>query len=109
MAAIHVISPSEFKQNQKKFFDLALSERVVIKRGKDLFELVSKPYIDESVSPSGDPFFNDPRNLQAIREAIEQAKREPASPSGSRANCPGNGPDALRSVIVSFMKYSTSM
>ena len=45
MAAIHVISPSEFKQNQKKFFDLALSERVVIKRGKDLFELVSKPYI----------------------------------------------------------------
>ena len=43
MAAIHVISPSEFKQNQKKFFDLALSERVVIKRGKDLFELVSKP------------------------------------------------------------------
>ena len=33
MAAIHVISPSEFKQNQKKFFDLALSERVVIKRG----------------------------------------------------------------------------
>ena len=27
------------------------------------------------ISPSGDPFFNDPRNLQAIREAIEQAKR----------------------------------
>ena len=75
MAAIHVISPSEFKQNQKKFFDLALSERVVIKRGKDLFELVSTPYIDESVSPSGDPLLNDPRNLQAIREAIEQAKR----------------------------------
>ena len=74
MAAIHVISPSEFKQNQKKFFDLALSERVVIKRGKDLFELVS-----ESVSPSGDPFFNDPRNLQAIREAIEQAKRGQAT------------------------------
>ena len=60
MAAIHVISPSEFKQNQKKFFDLALSERVVIKRGKDLFELVSKPYIDESVSPSGDPFLTIP-------------------------------------------------
>ena len=60
MAAIHVISPSEFKQNQKKFFDLA-------------------PYIDESVSPSGDPFFNDPRNLQAIREAIEQAKRGQAT------------------------------
>ena len=74
MAAIHVISPSEFKQNQKKFFDLALSERVVIKRGKDLFELVSKPYIDESVSPSGDPW-----NLQAIREAIEQAKRGQAT------------------------------
>ena len=27
------------------------------------------------ISPSGDPFFDDPRNLQAIREAIEQAKR----------------------------------
>ena len=27
------------------------------------------------ISPNGDPFFDDPRNLQAIREAIEQAKR----------------------------------
>ena len=27
------------------------------------------------ISPNGDPFFDDTRNLQAIREAIEQAKR----------------------------------
>ena len=27
------------------------------------------------ISPSGDPFFDDPRNLQTTREAIEQAKR----------------------------------
>ena len=36
-------------------------------------------------------------------------KQEPASPSDSKASCPGNGPDTLRSVIVSFLKYSTSM
>ena len=31
------------------------------------------------ISPNGDPFFDDPRNLQAIREAIEQAKRGQAT------------------------------
>ena len=59
----------------RRSFSTWLSRNGSLSSGKDLFELVSKPYIDESVSPSGDPFFNDPRNLQAIREAIEQAKR----------------------------------
>ena len=27
------------------------------------------------ISPNGDPFFDDPRNLQAIREAFAQATR----------------------------------
>ena len=45
---------------------------------------------------------------QALKK-IDRLLSELEEPSGSKANCPGNGPDVLRSVIVSFMKYSTSM
>lgn len=75
MSAIHVISPSEFKQNQKKFFDLAETERVVIKRGKKLFELVAMPFIETSVSPSNDPWFSNPQNLAALDRRIAEHKK----------------------------------
>lgn len=75
MAAIHVISPSEFKQNQKKFFDLAETERVVIKRGKKLFELVVTPFIETSVSPSNDPWYSDPHNLAELDRRIAEHKK----------------------------------
>ena len=49
--------------------------------------------------------------LKKIDRLLSELEEHPetGSPSGSKANCPGNGPDVLRSVIVSFMKYSTSM
>lgn len=37
-----VISPTELRANQKKYFDLAEKEQVLIKRGSQLIELVVK-------------------------------------------------------------------
>jgi len=36
-----VVNSKEFSANQKKFFNLALNEQVVIKRGKNVFYLTS--------------------------------------------------------------------
>ena len=38
-----VVSSKEFVSNQKKYFDLALSEGVVIKRGRNMFHLMYAP------------------------------------------------------------------
>ncbi|WP_042372588.1 hypothetical protein [Bacteroides neonati] len=70
-----VVSSREFRDNQKKFFDLAEKERVVIKRKSQFMELVPRgETIPESVSPSNDPYFDDPRNIEAILKASQQVK-----------------------------------
>lgn len=70
-----VVSSREFRDNQKKFFDLAEKERVVIKRKNQFMELVPRgETIPESVSPSNDPYFDDPRNIAAILEGVQQVK-----------------------------------
>lgn len=70
-----VISSKEFRDNQKKFLDLAVEQRVIIKRKNQFLELVPRgEIIPESISPSNDPFFDDPRNIEQIEKGVEQAK-----------------------------------
>ena len=71
-----VISSREFRENQKKFLDLAETQRVVVKRrGGKYTELVNcGDSIPENPSPSNDPYFDDPRNLQALLRAMQQVK-----------------------------------
>ncbi len=37
-----IISPTELRANQKKYFDLAENEKIIVKRGNKLIELVVK-------------------------------------------------------------------
>lgn len=68
-----VVTSKEFRENQKKFLDLAEVQRVIIKRKKQFVELVPRGnVIPESVSPSNDPYFDDNRNVEAILKADEQ-------------------------------------
>ena len=84
-----IVSAKEFKDRQKKYFDLAEDEKVLIKRGKkyiNLFvtdepdaNLVSKEWLEEffsipeeyrcnpfDTSPSGDLFWADRRNVENL-------------------------------------------
>ena len=72
------ISPSEFRNNQKKYFDMAEHTRVFVKRGRKLIELVVSDGISLNPSPSGDPWFDDPRNIAepAVSRNTKQAKPE---------------------------------
>lgn len=73
MSAI-TISPTELRSNQKKYFDLAETTRVFVKRGNKVIELVVKETIDNP-SPSGDAWFDDPKNIAELARRIEAVKR----------------------------------
>jgi predicted transcriptional regulator len=54
-----VVSSKEFASHQKKYFDLARNDKVVIKRGKNLFHLIGAPIenasgYDEILEPDED-------------------------------------------------------
>ena len=70
-----VISSRAFRDSQKKYFDLAKRERVIIKRKDEFMELVPRGNaIPDNPSPSLDPWFDNPKNLEALNRSIEQAK-----------------------------------
>lgn len=71
---MRIITTKEFRENQKTFFDLAEKERVIIKRGKKLVELVVTEKLDDNPSPSGDTWFDDPDNLAMVLKGIEEIK-----------------------------------
>ena len=66
------ISPSELRANQKKYFDMAEHTRVFVKRGRKLIELVVSDGISLNPSPSGDPWFDDPRNIAELSRRIKE-------------------------------------
>jgi len=70
-----IISSRVFRDSQKKYFDLAKRERVIIKRKNEFMELVPRGnVIPENPSPSNDPWFNNPINIEALDRSIIQAK-----------------------------------
>ncbi len=70
-----VISSRVFRDSQKKYFDLAKKERVIIKRKDEFMELVPRGnLIPDNPSPSNDPWFNNPMNIEALDRSIQEAK-----------------------------------
>ncbi|KAA6321136.1 hypothetical protein EZS27_029174 [termite gut metagenome] len=69
-----VITPIELKTNQNKYFDLAEKERVAIRWGGKIIELVVSDEISANPSPSGDPWFDDLENMASLNRGIEDIK-----------------------------------
>ncbi|GHT66366.1 hypothetical protein AGMMS50239_27710 [Bacteroidia bacterium] len=88
-----VVSTKEFRDKQKKYFELAKNERVLIKRGKGYVNLIVTDEINDSffgndwmrdffaipeeyrcnpfeISPSGDLFWADKRNVEQAKKSI---------------------------------------
>jgi len=61
------VSSRVFFANPIHYLNLANSESVAIKRGKMIYRIIPEPQV-ENLSPSGDPFWADPRNIQALRD-----------------------------------------
>ena len=82
---IKIITSREFRDNQKMYFDMVdKNEQIVVKRKNRAYKLV--PVTDDDmlvdipkefrcdpyeVSPSGDMFWADKRNVEKVKKAIE--------------------------------------
>lgn len=83
--AMRVVTSREFRDHQKKYFDMVdNNEQVVVKRKNRAYKLVPvteddmlvdipkeyrcDPY---EISPSGDVFWADKRNIEIVKKAIE--------------------------------------
>lgn len=90
-----IVSTKEFRDRQKKYFDIAENEKVLIKRGKKYINLfvterpdnnfVTETWLNDffsipekfrcnpfDTSPSGDLFWADRRNIEMVREGENQ-------------------------------------
>ena len=67
------ISSRAFFANPAHYFDLAAKEDLAVKRGKMMFQIRLKPKF-ENPSPSGDPYFANPKNVADILESSKQAR-----------------------------------
>ena len=61
------VSSRVFSANPIHYFNLALKESVAVKRGNTIIRLIPEPQA-ENLSPSGDPYWADLRNIQALRD-----------------------------------------
>ncbi len=66
-----IITTREFRENQKAYFDLAETERVIIHRGKNRKPVLLTP-VDENTETA--LYFSDPEVLTSIKQGIEDVK-----------------------------------
>ena len=65
-----VVNSRMFSENPIHYLNLAIKERVAVKRGKMLFQITPLPQF-ENISPSGDPYWADPRNVAELERRIK--------------------------------------
>lgn len=83
---MRIVTSREFRDNQKKYFDMVDNkEQVIVKRSKnrayklvpvnedDMLVDIPKEYRRNpyDISPSGDVFWADKRNVEIVKKAIE--------------------------------------
>ena len=95
-----IITTRDIRKETKFFFELAEKERVAVKRGKNKYvnlivtedpdiKFITEDWVKEfmaipdeyrvnpfEISPSGDLFFADSRNVENLKRDVKQAERE---------------------------------
>ena len=59
-----------FSANPIYYLNLASRESVAVKRGKTIFRITPEPQV-ENISPSGDPFWADQRNVAELERRLK--------------------------------------
>jgi len=65
------VSSRVFSANPMFYLNLANSESVAIKRGKMIYRIMPEPATFENISPSGDPYWADPRNVAELERRLK--------------------------------------
>ena len=69
------VSSRVFAANPIHYLNLATKEDVAIRRGKRIFRITPEPQF-ENISPSGDPYWGDPRNVAELNRIINMTEEE---------------------------------
>lgn len=72
-----LISVTEFRANMSKYLQRAFTEQIALKSKGGIIELTPSKTLrfGSSLSPSGDPWYDNPRNEAMVIEAIEEHRR----------------------------------
>ena len=69
------INSRVFLENPVRYFNLAKTEEVAVKRGKYVYRLILRNEEEqedcENISPSGDPYWADPRNVAELDRRLK--------------------------------------
>jgi len=64
------VSSRAFSANPIHYLNVARKESIAVKRGKTIIRLTPEPQF-ENISPSGDPYWADPRNVAELERRIK--------------------------------------
>lgn len=65
-----LLTVTEFRNDIGKYLQMAFTERIALKSKKGIIELTPSREIHTNPSPSGDPRFDDPRNMAELDSRI---------------------------------------
>ena len=66
-----IVNSRVFSANPIRYLNLASRENVAVRRGKKIFNITREPEV-ENISPSGDPYWADPRKVEELRQIIKR-------------------------------------
>ncbi len=67
-----LVTVTEFRNNLSKYVELAFKEKVALKSKSGILELNPSKEIFVNPSPSGDPFWDDPRNVEELNRRLAE-------------------------------------
>lgn len=69
-----LVNCTEFRSNLRKYLELALTEKVVLQNKGVAFEIVPSKDIVVNPSPSGDPYWAVPENVERLTKDLDELK-----------------------------------
>ena len=67
-----LLSVSEFRANVSKYLEMAMTEQVSIRSKAGIFEITPSKEIRTNPSPSNDPWFDVPENIEELNRRFER-------------------------------------
>jgi len=69
-----IVSSRVFAENPIHYLNLSITEEIAIKRGKNVFRIIHEEPKFENPSPSGDPYWADPRNVAELERRLKERR-----------------------------------
>ncbi len=71
---MQTLTLGEFKNNISKYLKQAVTEHILIKTEDGVFDISAKKQVTENPSPSNDPFWETPENLNRLKKDVDALK-----------------------------------